>query len=114
MTSSTNTQRLSQFHEWGFPLLEARLADDVEAERAVFIAQSDDGEFPVDGVFNLDHLILRGGDVRDVGNHQIARDLLLDRNAGNRILLRVQNRNRWPDAEMADSEQAGGPAFDRF
>ena len=75
-------------------LLEARLADEVEAEGAVFVAQSDHGEVAVDGVFDLNHLVLRGGDVRNVGDYQAARDLLLDRDAGDGILLRSQCGDR--------------------
>ena len=88
-------------------LLEPRFADDVQAEGAVFIAQADDGKFAIDGVLDLDHLILRGGDIRDVGNDQAARNLLLDGDAGDgSLLLRGEPRDRWANAKMADAEQA--------
>src|SRR5258707_948528 len=87
-------------------LLEARLADDVQAEGAVFVAQSDHGKFAVDGVFDFNDLVLRGGDVRDVGNYQAARNLLLDRDAGDGILLRSQRGDRRTQAEVADPKQA--------
>src|SRR5882762_11058800 len=88
-------------------LLEPRLADDVEAERAIFVAQADDGEFTVDCVFDLDDLVLRRGDIRDVGNNEAARNLLLDRNACDGVLLlRGEPGDRRADAEMADAKQA--------
>src|ERR1700676_2027252 len=91
---------------WEKRLLEPRFAHHVEAEGTVFIAQSDHGEFAVDRIFDLNHLILSGGDVCDVGDHQAARHLLLDGNAGNRVLLGVERGHGRADAEMADPKKA--------
>src|SRR5579864_6849284 len=68
-------------------LLETCFADNIEAEGAVFVAQGHYGKFAIDGVFDLDHLVLGGGDVGDVSDDQASGDLLLDGHAGNGILL---------------------------
>ena len=53
-------------------LLEALPADNVNTEGAVFIAQGDDGDIRADGIFDLDHLLLRRSHVCAVGNDEIA------------------------------------------
>src|SRR5713226_1267356 len=59
-------------------LLEALFYFDVDAERAVLIAQSHNRDIAIDVVLHLDHLLLRGAHVRNVGDGQVARDLLFD------------------------------------
>src|SRR4029077_329183 len=53
----------------------------VDAEGAVVVAQGDDGDIAADVVLDLDNLLLRGADVADVGNGEVASDLLLDGDA---------------------------------
>ena len=77
----------ARFFWSGSSSLEARLPHDIEAERPVFIAQSNHRVFSVNRVFDLNHLILRGRDVRDVGYHEAWGHLLLDGYAGDRVLL---------------------------
>ena len=80
---------------------------DVEAVGAVDIAQEDDGEVALHGVFHLDELILVGsGGVGGVGDGQAASNLLLDGHARRGVRFRGCAGKEWVHAKMADAEEA--------
>src|SRR5574337_761241 len=53
-----------------------------QAEDAVLVAQPDDGYVIADRPLELDDAVLGGGGIGDVGQHEVARHLLLDGDAG--------------------------------
>src|SRR5258708_980131 len=59
----------------------------VDAEGAVVVAEGDDGRSAVDVVLDLDNLLLGGADVADVGDGEVASDLLFDGDAGGGVLF---------------------------
>jgi len=59
----------------------------VEAHNAIFIAYSGDGVVARDVVFKLEHLLCRASQIRNLGDRDIARNLLLNRKPGIGIVV---------------------------
>src|SRR5579885_2240323 len=95
--------------------IEAFADFDVDAEGAVLVAEGDDGDVAVDVVFDLDDLLLGGGDIGFVGDGEIAGDLLLDGDAGAGVLVGgggAEADKAGIDAEAGDAKEAFEAAAD--
>src|SRR5882762_2382104 len=89
-------------------LLKALLDLDVHTERAVLIAQPDNRNIAVQVVLHLDHLLLGGAHVGDIGYRQIAGNLLLHGHARPDVLPGSGGAKAGEtgiDAETGDSKQ---------
>ena len=87
-------------------LLKTLLADDVDAERTILVAESDDGDITAQGVLNLNDLLLGGSNVGAVGDDEVMRKLLRNGDASAGILDGGIGNVGGIDAEMADAEKA--------
>src|SRR4029077_18152505 len=70
-------------------LLEALFDFYVDTKRAVLISQADDGDVAVHVVFHLNDLLLRGSDIRNISDGEVACNLLLDGYPRRRVLSRT-------------------------
>src|SRR6266568_7204263 len=90
-------------------LFESLLEFDIEAERAVLIAQGDNGHVAIHVVLHLNHLLLRGSHIGDVRDGQVARHLLFDGDARGGGLAGSGSAERAEarvNAEPGDAEEA--------